>query len=147
MSNADRLRSRPGLPSSDRQVDRAVEILAPSTSPHPSLAHQGQWTRSDTRRYTLKGAAFRDLSFISPTAIAPPTSKSEHVPAIVLRKNIHTHRLQNAPPRAAARHTAPLRASGRSCPPPNPTNLGPIGPGRVPPTRAIHSETHSKILN
>jgi hypothetical protein len=108
MSNADRLRYGHDLPSSDRLVDRALELLAPSSSPHPSLAHQGQWSRSDTRRYTLKGAAFKDLNFISPTSIAPPTSKSEHVPAIVLRKNNHTHRLQNAPPPGSgAPHRAP----------------------------------------
>jgi hypothetical protein len=124
MTNADRLRSWPCLPSSDRLVDRAVELLAPSTSPHPSLAYQGQRIRSDTRRYTLKGAAFGDLNFISPTAIAPLTSKSEHVHDIVLRKNKHNHRLQNAsPPRKVARHIAPLRASGRPCPLPTSTKL------------------------
>jgi hypothetical protein len=109
MSNADRLRSGFGPPLSDRLVDIGpVELQAPSTSPHPSLAHPGQWIRSDTRRYTQQRAAFRVLNFISPTAIAPPTSKSEHVPAIVLRMNNHTPRLQKAPlPGSGAPHRAP----------------------------------------
>jgi hypothetical protein len=109
MSNADRLRSGLGLPSSDRLVDIwPVELQAPSTSPHPSLAHQGQWIRSDTRRYTQQGAAFRVLNFNSPTATAPPTSKSDHVPAIVLRMNNHNPRLQKAPlPWSGAPHRAP----------------------------------------
>ena len=108
MSNADRLRSGPGLPSSARLVDRAAEQRVPSTSPHPSLAHNGQWIRSDTRRYTLKGAASRDLNFTPPTAIAPSTSKTTHVPVKVLRKNNNNHRLQKDPPqRSGAPHRAP----------------------------------------
>jgi hypothetical protein len=110
MINADRLRSGHGIPMSDILVDIVgpVERHAPSTSPHPSLARPGQWIRSDTRRYTQQGAAFRVLNFISPTPIAPPTSKSEHVPAIVLRKNNHTPRLQKTPlPGSGAPHRAP----------------------------------------
>jgi hypothetical protein len=53
MRNADRLRSGPGLPLSDRPVDIGpVEQHAPSTCALPSLAHPGQWICSDTRRYT-----------------------------------------------------------------------------------------------
>jgi hypothetical protein len=98
MSNADRLRSGPGLPLSDRLVDIGlVEQHAPSTSSLPSLAHPSQWVRSDTRRYTQQGAAFRVLNFVSPTVLAPPTSKSKHVPALVLRTNKNNPRLQKSP--------------------------------------------------
>ena len=108
MSNTDRLRSGPGLPSSARLVDRAAGRRAPFTSPHPSLAHNGQWIRSDTRRYTLKGAASRDLNFILPTATAPSTSKSSQVPVKVLRHTLTPHRLQKASsPVGSAPHRAP----------------------------------------
>jgi hypothetical protein len=118
MSNADRLRSGLCLPMSDRQVITGpVGRRAPITSPHPSLAHHGQWIRSDTRRYTLQGAAFRVLNFVSPTALAPPTSNSKHVPALVLRMNNNNPRLQENPSSGAVRHTAPHRASGLSRPP------------------------------
>jgi hypothetical protein len=93
---------------SDILVDiGAIEQQAPSTSPQPSLAHSGKWIRSDTRRYTQQGAAPRVLNFISSTALAPPTSKSEHVPTPVLRRAINNHRLQKPPPPGAG---APQRA-------------------------------------
>ena len=138
MSNADRLRSGPGLPSSARLVDRAAEQRVPFTSPHPSLAQNGQWIRSDTRRYTLKGAAHRDLNFIPPTAIAPSTSKTTHVPVKVLRHTKKTHRLQKslfpgrrrATSRPSERPDVPVRRQ-------HPPNPGPIRPGRVQPTRAL----------
>jgi hypothetical protein len=118
-SYTDRLRSGPGLPMSDILVDIGpVELQAPSTSPQPSLAHPCQWIRSDTRRYTHQGAALRVLNFVSPTALAPPTMKSENVPTPVLRQVKNNHRLQKPPSPGAARHTAPQRASGRSRPPP-----------------------------
>ena len=108
MSNTDRLRFGPGLPSSARLVDRAAEQRVPFTSPHPSLAQNGQWIRSDTRRYTLKGAASRDLNCIPPTAIAPSTSKTTHVPVKVLRHTKKTHRLQKvSSPVGGAPHRAP----------------------------------------
>jgi hypothetical protein len=98
MSNADRLRSGLGLPLSDILVDIGlVEQHAPSTSSHPSLAHPCQWIRSDTKRYTQQGAAFSVLNFVSPTALAPPTLNSEHVPALVLRMNKNIPRLQENP--------------------------------------------------
>jgi hypothetical protein len=98
MSNADRLRSGPSLPLSDRLVDIGlVEQQALSTSSQPSPAHPGQWIRTDNRWYTQQGAAFRVLNFISPTAIAPPTSKSKYVPTVVPRMSNHNPRLQKAP--------------------------------------------------
>jgi hypothetical protein len=109
MSNADRLRSGPGLPMSDILADIGpVEQQAPSTSPHQSLAHPIQWIRSDTRRYTKQGAASRVLNFVSPTALAPPTLKSDTVPTPVLRQVKYYHRLQNPPlKRDGAPHRAP----------------------------------------
>jgi hypothetical protein len=108
MSNADRLRSGPGLPLSARLVNRAAEQRAPFTSPHTSLALTGQWIRSDTRRYTLKGAASRDLNFIPPTATAPSISKTTSVPVKVLQNLCDTHRLQKSCyPAAGALHHAP----------------------------------------
>jgi hypothetical protein len=122
MSNADRLRSRYGLPMSDILVDIGlVEQQAPSTSSHPSLAHPGQWIRSDTRRYTQQGAAFQNSKYVLPTALAPPTSKSRYIPATVLRTLTIRHRLQKPPYTGPAHHTAPLKASGRSRPPPTST--------------------------
>jgi hypothetical protein len=121
MSKADRLRSGLGLPMSDRLVITGpVGRRAPISFPPPSLAHPGQWIRRHIRRYTLQGAAFRGLNFVSPTALAPPTSKSEYVPAILRTLTIR-HRLQKPPSTGPARHTAPLRASGRSRPPPTST--------------------------
>jgi hypothetical protein len=122
MSNADRLRSGHGLPMNDKLVDIGpVEQHAPSTSSHPSLAHPGQWIRSDTIRCTQQGAAFRSSNYVLPTALAPPTSKSKYIPAIVLRTLTIRHRLQKNPSTGPAHHTAPLRASGRSRPPPTST--------------------------
>jgi hypothetical protein len=116
MSNADRLRSGPGLPKSDILVDIGpVEQQTPSTSSQPSLAHPSHWIRSDTRRYTQQGAARRVLNIVSPTALAPPILKSENVPTPVLRTDKSNHRLQNPPSPWAARHTAPHQALGRSC--------------------------------
>jgi hypothetical protein len=109
MSNAERLRSGHGLPMSDRLVDIGpVEQQAPSTSSQPSLAHPGQWIRSDTRRYTQQGAARRVLNFVSPTALAPPTLKSDNVPTQEQRTVNINHRLQNPPlHRGGAPHRAP----------------------------------------
>jgi hypothetical protein len=120
MSNADRLRSRLGLPMSERLVDIGlVEQHGPSTSSQPSLAHQGQWIRSDTRRYTQQGAGFPYSNYVPPTALAPLTSKSKYIPATVIRTLTIRHRLQKkTPPTGPAHHTAPLRASGRSRLPP-----------------------------
>jgi hypothetical protein len=84
-----------------------VEQQAPSTFSHPSLAHPGQWIRNDTIRYTQQGAAFRVLNFVSPTALAPPTSNSKHVPALVLRTINHIPRL---PKKTLLRSGAPHRA-------------------------------------
>jgi hypothetical protein len=111
---------------SDRVVDIGpVEQHAPSTSSQPSLACPGQWIRNDTVRYTQQGAAFRVLKIVSPTALAPPTLKSKRVPTSVLRTVKINHRLQKPPSPRAARHTAPHRASGRSCPPPTSSKLRP----------------------
>ena len=119
MSNADRLRCGHGLPMSDKLVDIGlVEQHAPSTSSQPSLAHPCQWIRSDTRRYTQQGAAPIVLNCVFPTALAPPTLKSESVPTLVLRPDTNNHRLQKPPSPGTARHTAPHRAYARSRPPP-----------------------------
>jgi hypothetical protein len=76
MSNADRLSYGHGLPMSDRLVDIGpVKQQAPSTSSQPSLAHPSQWIRRDTRRYTQQGAAFQNLNFVPPTALAPPKKR------------------------------------------------------------------------
>jgi hypothetical protein len=95
---------------SDILVDiRLVERQAPSTSSQPSLAHPRQWIRSDTRRYTQQGAAFRVLKFVPPTALAQSTSKSTRVPTLVLRKDKIIHRLQAPPSPGASPHCAPQR--------------------------------------
>jgi hypothetical protein len=145
MSNADRLRSRHGLPMSDRLVDIGLaEQHAPSTSSQPSLAHPRRWIRSDTRRYTQQGAAFRVLKIVPPTALAPPTSKSKHVPASVLRTIKPNSRLQPPPTRGWRATPRPIErpdVNVRRLLPPNP---GPIRPGRVPPTHATHSNSNSK---
>jgi hypothetical protein len=109
MSNADRLRSGPGLPPSDKLVDIGpVEQQAPSTSSQSSLAHPGQWIRTDTRRYTQQRAVPRVLNFVSPTDLAPPTLKSENVPTLELRTVQIDHRLQKPPlPSSGAPHRAP----------------------------------------
>jgi hypothetical protein len=98
MSNADRLRSWHGLPLSARLVDIGlVEQYTPSTSSHPSLAHPGQWIRSDTRRYTQQGAAFQNSNHVLPTALAPPTLKSKYIPATIQRTLTIRYRLQKTP--------------------------------------------------
>jgi hypothetical protein len=85
-----------------------VAQRAPATSPHPSLAHHGQWIRSHSRRYTQQGAAFRISNSVPPTALAPPTLKSKHVPTSVLRTYKIRHRLQNSPLHGTgAPHRAP----------------------------------------
>jgi hypothetical protein len=118
MSNADRLRSGLGIPMSVRLVDIGpVEQHAPSTSSDMSPAHPCQWIRSDTTRYTQQGAASRVSNSFHPTALAPPTLKSKHVHASVLRTYTFRHCLQKTPSPETAHHTAPLRASGRSRPP------------------------------
>jgi hypothetical protein len=98
-----------------------VEQQAPSTSSQPSLAYPCQWIRRGTRRYTQHGAAFQNSNYVPPTALAPPTSKSEYIPTTVLRTLTIRHRLQKTPSTGPANHTAPLRASGRSRPPPTST--------------------------
>jgi hypothetical protein len=109
MSNADRPRSGLGLPMSDRLMDIGlVKQHAPSTSSQPSLAHPCHWIRSDTRRYTQQGASFQNSNCAPPTALAPPTSKSKHIPATVLRTLTIRHRLQKtALLGSGAQHRAP----------------------------------------
>jgi hypothetical protein len=69
MSNADRLRSRPSLPMSDKLVGIGpVEQHAPSISFQLSLDHPGQWIRRHNRRYTLKDAMLIILNLVSVTA-------------------------------------------------------------------------------
>jgi hypothetical protein len=63
----------------------------PSTSSRPSRAHPGEWIRNLLRRYTLKGATFKYLNIVSPTAYPPFTGP--------------------------AHSRAPCRTSGRSRPP------------------------------
>jgi hypothetical protein len=109
MSNADRLRSRHGLPMSDILVDIGLaEQHAPSTASQPNLTHPCQWIRSDTIRYTQQGAAFRVLKIVHPTSIAPPTLKSKRLPTSILRTDKSNQRLQNPPlPGGGAPHDAP----------------------------------------
>jgi hypothetical protein len=145
MSNADRLRSGPSLPMSDRLVDIGlVELQTPSTSSQPSLAHPSRWIRSDTRRYTQQGAAFRVLKIVRRTALATPTLKSKRVPTSIQRTDKSNHRLQNPNPlgrRATPRPTERPDVHVRRQHPPNPC---PIKPGRVPPTHATHYDSNSK---
>jgi hypothetical protein len=145
MSNADRLGSVHGLPMSDRPVDIwPVEQHAPSTSSRPSLALPGQWIRSNTRRYTQQGVAFRVLKIVPPTALAPPNLKSKRVPTSRLRTLKNNHRLQNPPRmgrRATPRPTERPDVHARRQQPPNP---GPIELDRVPPTHATHYDPTSK---
>jgi hypothetical protein len=140
MSNADRLRSGLGLPMSDRLVTTGpVRRRAPITSPHPSLAHPGQWIRRHIRRYTLQGAAFTILNSIHMTESARPASQTPRVLRSILRHPYGSDRLQKNLPTEPAHHSAPLRASGRPHPTPaGKTNPCPIGLGRVPPTHAGH---------
>jgi hypothetical protein len=93
-----------------------VEQHAPSTS--------GKWIRRGTRRYTQQGAAFQNSSYV-------PRQPSRHP-----LRNQNTYQPQyNGPSQSAiaykkppstgpAQHTVPLRASGRSRPPPTSTKLG-----------------------
>jgi hypothetical protein len=119
MSNADRLRPGLGLPMSDRlMVTGPVERRAPTTSPHPSLAHPCQWIRRHTRRYTEQGAAFNNLNSLHMKASAPPTSQSHRVLHPILRYPSESDRFQNYTPTATAHRRASLRASERSHPPP-----------------------------
>jgi hypothetical protein len=145
MSDADRLRSGHGLPMSDKLVDIGlVEQQAPSTSSHPSLAYPGRYIRSDTKRYTQQGAAFRVLKIVHPTALAPPTLKSNRVPTSVLRTDKSNNRLQKPPPRgrrATPRPTERPDVHVRCQHPPNPCS---IRHGRVPPTQATHYDSNSK---
>jgi hypothetical protein len=93
---------------SDSLVDIwPVEQQAPSTSSRPSLAHPRQWIRSDTKRYTHQGAAFRVLKIAPPTALAPPTLKSKRVPTSILRIDKKPSITKTPPPRGGALHRAP----------------------------------------
>jgi hypothetical protein len=119
MSNADRLRSGHGLPTSDILVDIGpVDQHAPSTSSQRRPSHPGQWIRSDTRRYTQQGTAFLNSNSVPPIAPASPTSKPNCVHTSIMRTLRVRHRLQKTRSTGPAHHIAPHRASGRSCPPP-----------------------------
>jgi hypothetical protein len=145
MSNADRLRCGHGLPMSDNLVDIGlVEQHAPSTSSQPSLAHRGQWIRSDTIRDTKQGATLRDLKIVHPTTLAPPTLKSQRVPTSVLRSNESNHRLQNPPPRGRRATPRPLEHPDVHVRRQHPANPCLIKHGRVPPTHATHSKPNYK---
>jgi hypothetical protein len=145
MSNTDRLRSWLDLPMSDRLVDIGpIEQQAPSTSSYQSLDIPCQWIRSDTRRCTQQGAAFRVLKIDSPTTLAPPTLKFKRVATSVVRTDQINYRLQKPPPygrRATPRPTERPDVHVRRQHPPNP---GPIKPRRVPPTHAIRYDPTSK---
>ena len=102
MSNADRLCSGLGLPMSDRLVTTGpVGRRAPITSPHPSLAHPGQWIRRHIRRYTLQGAAFTNLNSVHMPESAPPTSQTLRVLRPILRHSYVSKRLQKSLPHGA----------------------------------------------
>jgi hypothetical protein len=114
MSNADRLRSGLGLPISDRLVitwpvhrSPLPSRHTPITSPLPSLAHPCHWIRRHMRRYTLQGAAFKNLNSIHMEESAPPASQTPRVLHSILRHPYESDRLQNSPPHGVG---APPRA-------------------------------------
>jgi hypothetical protein len=108
MSNADRPSSGLGLPMTDILVTTgSVGRRAPITSPHPSLAHPGQWIRRHIRRYTLQGAAFTILNLVHMTESPPPASQTPRVLRSILRHPYESDRLQKNPPHGTG---APPRA-------------------------------------
>ena len=87
---------------SDRLVTTGpVGRRAPITSPHPSLAHPGQWIRRHIRRYTLQGAAFTILNSVHMPESAPPTSQTLRVLRPILRHSYVSKRLQKSLPHGA----------------------------------------------
>jgi hypothetical protein len=145
MSNADRLRSGHGLPTSEKLVDIGpVEQQAPSTSSQPSLAHPSQLIRSDTRRYTQQGAAFQNriMSSRQPSR-HPLRNQNTYKPqfcgpsqsAIAYKKN---------PSTGPAHHIEPSERPDVHIRRQHPPNPGSIRHGRVPPTHATHSKPHYK---
>jgi hypothetical protein len=146
MSNADRLRSRHGLPMSDRLVGIGlVEQHAMSTSSQPSLAHPGQWIRSDTIRYTQQGATFPKFE------LCPPDNPR----ATHFEIKIHTNHTTTDPHNPPSLTKKPPPRDRRTTPRPyerpdvhfrlqHLPNPGPIRHGRVLPTHANHSIPHSR---
>jgi hypothetical protein len=109
MSNADRLRSGPGLPMSDRLVDIGpVEQHAPSASSQPSPTRPCQWIRRGTIRYTQQGVAFQNSNSAPPDSSRVTHFEIKIVPTSVLRTFIVRHRLPKIPLHGTgAPHRAP----------------------------------------
>jgi hypothetical protein len=122
MSNADRIRSRLGLPMSDGLVVAwPVELQATATSSQPSLPHQGSVVIADG---THSKAQFPEIRIMSPQQLPrhPLQKHNAYYPRYYENTPIDwsrykKHCLQKHTPTGTSRHTAPNRASGRSRPP------------------------------